>query len=573
MQGGRGRRLPRHRRARRAGPPDVPLPDLRRHGPTRCSAVVVVAVTDAVTVDQPPVARADVVEVRAGGKVNVPVLENDYDPEGGALEVVVGHAVRGRRRGAGPQRPDRRRARRRRRDLQLHAQLHRRRRGRQPVERLPRGAHRAGRRGQPAADRPHRHRPHAQRRAGARSRSSPTTPTPTATSSPSRTSAPSRPAAPPRVEDGAVVYTPSDTFAGTDRFTLRARRRRWRDRHRRGARRRDAAAPARTGPRRRSTTTSQAVAGSAPLVFDVLDNDSDPDGDRVHVTTVGTPASGAAEVAEDGGARRVHPAGRRSAPRTSTEIAFTYSIDDGRGGTASATVTVEVIAAGERDARPIAVDDLVGPLAPGQSVERRPARQRPRPRRQPGRARRRLRRPGARRPRRRRRSRSPPARRRAATSTRSPTPPGSPTRPRSTCSSCPTGRRSSRPFTGADPGQRGRSPSTSAAQAVDPDGDTLYFACCDNPQGGAATTVANGAGELTRVVRPRRRLRRAGDVRLHRRRPAGPQRRRRGDDRGRSPPTNRPPAATDGDVHRRGRHHDEHRPRRRSSPIPTPTTR
>ena len=52
------------------------------------SAVVVVAVTDAVTVDQPPVARADVVEVRAGGKVNVPVLKNDYDPEGGVLEVV-----------------------------------------------------------------------------------------------------------------------------------------------------------------------------------------------------------------------------------------------------------------------------------------------------------------------------------------------------------------------------------------------------------------------------------------------------------------------------------------------------
>ena len=44
------------------------------------SAVVVVAVTESATVDQPPVANADVVEVRAGGKVSVPVLENDTTP-------------------------------------------------------------------------------------------------------------------------------------------------------------------------------------------------------------------------------------------------------------------------------------------------------------------------------------------------------------------------------------------------------------------------------------------------------------------------------------------------------------
>ena len=37
-----------------------------------------------------------------------------------------------------------------------------------------------------------------------------------------------------------------------------------------------------------------------------------------------------------------------------------------------------------------------------------------------------------------------------------------------------------------------------AAQATDPDGDTLFFACCDSPQGGAATTVANGAGAARR---------------------------------------------------------------------------
>ena len=54
---------------------------------TPLTAVVVVAVTDSEVIDQPPVARTDVVEVRAGGRVAVPVLANDYDPEGGALEV------------------------------------------------------------------------------------------------------------------------------------------------------------------------------------------------------------------------------------------------------------------------------------------------------------------------------------------------------------------------------------------------------------------------------------------------------------------------------------------------------
>ena len=491
-EGGRGRRLPRHRRPRRAGPPDVPLPDLRRQVRPGVGASSSSPSPTRSTVDQPPVARADVVEVRAGGKVPCRCWRTTTTPRAASSRSSSVTPFDGADVAPGLNGQTVDVARRRRRDLQLHAQLHRRRRGREPVERLPRGAHRARRRGQPPADRPHRHRPHAQRRAGARSRSSPTTPTPTATSSPPRTSAPSRPAASPRVEDGAVVYTPSDTFTGTDRFTYALV---------------DAGgeiaigevlvgvmplAGANRAPEAFDDTV-EAVAGSAPLVFDVLDNDSDPDGDRVHVTdgrhaverrrprspttaarVVFTPPADVARRAGDGD--RLHVLDRRRPRRH--RLGHRHRRGDRRHRGAS---------------RPIAVDDQVGPVTPGQTVELDLLANDLDPDGNPAelavelRATRRSPIATA------ASSRSPPARRRAATSTRSPTPPGSPTRPRSPCSSCPTGRRSSRRSPAQTPANE---PITIdlGGQAVDPDGDTLYFACCDNPQGGAATTVTNGAG-------------------------------------------------------------------------------
>ncbi len=50
--------------------------------------VVVVAVVDVEPINQPPIVQADSIEVRAGRTTTVPVLINDYDPEGGALEVI-----------------------------------------------------------------------------------------------------------------------------------------------------------------------------------------------------------------------------------------------------------------------------------------------------------------------------------------------------------------------------------------------------------------------------------------------------------------------------------------------------
>ena len=222
-------------------------------------AVVVVAVTDSVAVDQPPVARADVVEVRAGGKVAVPVLANDYDPEGGALEVVGGDAVRGRRRGArvSTARPSTCASAPTWCPASRSATPSPTSAGNQSsafldVRIVP------GRRGQPAADRPHRHLPHAQRRAA---------------SSIAVVANDSDP-------DGDIIAVESirtqpigrrrhASSAGRRRLHAErhvrrhrplhvlARRRRRRDRHRRGARRRHAAGRRRTGRRRRSTTPSR----------------------------------------------------------------------------------------------------------------------------------------------------------------------------------------------------------------------------------------------------------------------------------------------------------------------------
>lgn len=72
-----------------------------------------------------------------------------------------------------------------------------------------------------------------------------------------------------------------------------------------------------------------------PLMIDVLANDSDPDGDPLSITSVGIPSHGTATIVGD--RVRYDPD-----PGYSGTDGFTYTISDGHGGTASATVTVEV---------------------------------------------------------------------------------------------------------------------------------------------------------------------------------------------------------------------------------------
>ncbi len=516
------------------------------------SAVVVVAVTDAVIVDQPPVARADVVEVRAGGKVAVPVLANDYDPEGGTLIVTAVTPFEGADVAPG-----------------LNGQTVDVRVAPTVVSSFTLSytvADKAGNQSSAFLDvrivpTDEVNRPPIARTDIARTRSGVPVIVPAVAndSDPDgdiiavesiRTQPSGGTAA---VSEGAVVYTPSDTFVGTDRLTYSLV---------------DAggefavgevligvmpAAGANRAPEAFDDDV-QAVAGSAPLVYNVLANDSDADGDTLNVTTVGTPSSGAAAVADDGGAVVFTPPAQL-ADATALDVAFTYAIDDGRGGTASATVSVHVTAASQPLA-PIAVDDMVGPLSAGQSVDVDVLRNDLDPDGDPTKL------------------------------TVSSTDPALVVKQPGTFTVTAGTTSGRHVYTVTDPAGLtdtaevdvlvvpNRAPAVTpftaqttadqpleldlTAQATDPDGDTLYFACCDQPHGGAATTLANGAGQLARDVHPRRRVQRAGDVRLRRRRPAGPHRRRRGGHR-RARPVEPAAGGHRHHAHRRRRHPDEHR--------------
>lgn len=73
-----------------------------------------------------------------------------------------------------------------------------------------------------------------------------------------------------------------------------------------------------------------------PLTFDPLANDSDPDGDPLRLVAFGLPRHGRLALGSDG--RLTYTPD----PRFSGEDSFTYTIDDGRGGTVTGTVRITV---------------------------------------------------------------------------------------------------------------------------------------------------------------------------------------------------------------------------------------
>ena len=103
--------------------------------------------------------------------------------------------------------------------------------------------------------------------------------------------------------------------------------------------------PDRTGENRPPVASDDrfGVRAGRTTILNVLDNDTDPDGDLLTVKPTGEqPAAGVVqEIYNGAGLQVVVPA---EASGTST---FSYEVSDGRGGTAAATATVQVRSAGE----------------------------------------------------------------------------------------------------------------------------------------------------------------------------------------------------------------------------------
>lgn len=94
----------------------------------------------------------------------------------------------------------------------------------------------------------------------------------------------------------------------------------------------------------------------ANVLIDVLSNDSDPDGDTLIITSVTASANATAVI--EGDAIRYTPNAGFSGPDT-----ITYEVSDGAGGTATASVQVEVAAV--QAGAPIVVDDYVTVVSGG----------------------------------------------------------------------------------------------------------------------------------------------------------------------------------------------------------------
>jgi len=145
--------------------------------------------------------------------------------------------------------------------------------------------------------------------------------------------------------DDTIQYTPDPDYAGPDTFDYRIA---------------NASGQEATGSV--SVTVSPvnddpvAVDDSASTLFDasadidVLANDSDVDGDGLSVSGVGNPAHGTAVVDVNGTVTYQPGAGYTG------DDAFDYQITDGAGGSATATVSVTVLASNDP---PDAVDDAV----------------------------------------------------------------------------------------------------------------------------------------------------------------------------------------------------------------------
>lgn len=103
--------------------------------------------------------------------------------------------------------------------------------------------------------------------------------------------------------------------------------------------------------------TVQTIIGT-PVVIDVLANDSDPDGDSLTISTVGGASHGSVEIV-NGNLRYVPEAGFQGMD------VFSYTVEDGNGGSDTASVTVIMVPNPEVNNDPIAVTDNASTVSGG----------------------------------------------------------------------------------------------------------------------------------------------------------------------------------------------------------------
>jgi len=327
---------------------------------------VVVAVADAATTNQPPVAEADTAEIRPGASQLVQVLTNDFDPEGGSLRVVGVSAADGGTAevGAGGQgvrvRVDSTTSSSFTLTYDVIDESNNRSSATVRVRVVP-----PSQANRPPVARPDSAWTAFETELAINVVSNDSDPDGDAIRVESVTSQPINGTAEVDPLSGEIIYTPAANFAGGDRFSytivdafgaqaqgevqigvmaeLRANR--------------DPVALD-------DSFIAIALGGSTDL--DVLINDADPDGDQLRVESVESTTVGTVTRTLDG-RRLVFDAPVQLAE--DQVVTFEYRVSDGSGGRASAEVTVLVQATPLQTAgSPSAVDDDAGTAATGDEV-------------------------------------------------------------------------------------------------------------------------------------------------------------------------------------------------------------
>jgi hypothetical protein len=142
----------------------------------------------------------------------------------------------------------------------------------------------------------------------------------------------------------SIIYTPNPGFRGQDSFTYRLV-----DGDKAASEATITIEVLRTNDAPVAADDAVETEEDIPVVIQVLDGDTDADGDELTVTEVSDPANGTVELDAATGEVRYAPAGEYSGPDS-----FTYTISDPKGATSTATVSVTVTPVNDA---PVAVDD------------------------------------------------------------------------------------------------------------------------------------------------------------------------------------------------------------------------